>query len=131
MWQELVGERGFPPRRGNWLETRQELASDRRRFLRSLQLDAEERDRLAAELPEGCWCFGRGGSGPRAVMLPGQDVLMVLTAYCGCALGDARRILDGDVRERGRACAQEIALSGIMAGPTSIETNPSAPPVAS
>ena len=94
----------------------QPTASDRRRFLRSLLLDAEERDRLAAQLPDGCWCYGRGGSGPRAVMVPGQDVPMVLTAYCGCAIGDARRILDGDVRERGRAYAQEIALSGIWEG---------------
>ncbi|HXJ29541.1 MAG TPA: ATP-binding protein [Gemmatimonadales bacterium] len=94
----------------------QPTASDRRRFLRSLLLDAQERDRLAAELPEGCWCFGRGGSGPRAVMVPGQDVPMVLTAYCGCAIGDARRILDGDVRERGRAYAQEIQLLGIWEG---------------
>lgn len=90
--------------------------SDRRRFLRAQVLDAEERDRLAAELPDGCWCYGRGGSGPRAVMLPGQDVPMVLSVYCSCAIGDARRILDGDVREQGRAYAQEVRLMGIWEG---------------
>lgn len=75
--------------------------------------DAEERDELAAERPDGCWCFGRGGSGERAVLVPGNEIPMVLSVYCKCAEAQARRIVDDEARQRAQAFATTTRLQGI------------------
>lgn len=78
---------------------------------------AEERDRLGADRPAGCWCLGAGGRGARAVVRPDaggemtrrqdgtespifgvEDTAIFLDTYCPCPEGEARKAADDAVR---------------------------------
>jgi hypothetical protein len=58
-------------------------------------VDAEERDRIQAGRPEGCWCLGAGGRGMRMLY---ETLAEVFEEPCNCAEGQARRALDEQAR---------------------------------
>jgi DNA replication protein DnaC len=98
------------------LRTEQPGGSERKRALEALLEDAQERDRLAERLPSGCWCYGSGGREERAVLLPGDEVPMVLGVYCDCRVGQARKLADAELRQRAAAYRQELHVAGIWEG---------------
>jgi DNA replication protein DnaC len=81
--------------------------------LRSALGDALERDELAAHRPAECWCYGRGGDLERAVLVPGDDVPMVLGLYCPCGEGTVRRAADDQIREQAKAFAEQKRVQGL------------------
>jgi DNA replication protein DnaC len=89
---------------------------DRLRRLERQLVDAHERDLLAADLPPGCWCYGAGGKDERAVLLPGDEVPLVLSTYCGCAIGQVRKLADDDLRQQSRTWQHQARLMGIWEG---------------
>lgn len=100
---------------------------------------AQQRDRLQAGRPADCWCFGEGGRGPRSVVVPEaegvvladrdgterrafgpEDIVTLLSAYCGCPEGLARRERDDELRDRVsegyRTRRQERQIAAIWEG---------------
>lgn len=72
---------------------------------------AEERDRLQAERPEGCWCFGAGGRDPKYLPPVGEaDPIQVFETHCHCVDGSAQAMRDGDAHLRGLANLRRLRV---------------------
>lgn len=111
---------------------------ERIRLMQTVLEEAIERDAAIVTRPTECWCYGHGGKDSRALMLPGDDVPMVLGIYCDCPDGQVRRDADQLLREKARTYAQEVRLMGIWEGAKiperfngcSFETYPASPQTA-
>lgn len=68
--------------------------------IETLLARARQRDELAADRPEGCWCLGLGGTG--ASWVPGPngaaDATMVHTRYCECPDGQRMKSREDGAR---------------------------------
>lgn len=84
-------------RLSDMLKQRLKLVDARERLERIL-CECRERDRIAADRPDGCWCLGVGAIGERFVPDGDGGGIPVHTEYCECPEGQAQRDADDRIR---------------------------------
>lgn len=84
-------------RLSDMLKQRLKLVDARERIERVLD-ECRERDRIAVDRPDGCWCLGVGAIGERFVPDGDGGGIPVHTEYCECLEGQSMRESDDRIR---------------------------------